>query len=322
MSIKNNCPCFSGKEYSVCCAPFHKGEIPENALLLMRSRYAAYALNLPEYIIATTHPASPQYQENKFAWKRSISRFAKHTTFENLEILDFKEKGNVASVTFTAYVSQEAGDVTFTEKSHFEKRGNRWLYRIGKLEKGRAPGLIKEGPLKLLPLSYYGDPILRRKADEISMMTAETRKLIDEMVETMDVSEGIGIAAPQIHHSIRLFVIRQPILKEDNKLELGEVKVFINPELSSYSLESWKAPEGCLSIPSIRAEVERPKEVVVEYTSIHGDRIKEQVSGWEARVIMHEYDHIQGVLFIDRLNAEEQSKLMPFLQDLEQRMSL
>lgn len=315
------CPCFSGKEYQVCCQLFHQGSPPENALLLMRSRYAAYALNLPEYIIATTHPASPQYMDNKFSWKRSISQFAKHSSFQNLEILDFKERDGLAVVTFTAYMAQEGKDVTFTERSYFEKKGGRWLYRVGQLAEGKAPHLIPKGPFRILPLTYYDNPLLRRKADEIPAMTKDIQKLIEEMVETMDACEGIGIAAPQVHQSIRLFVIHKPIMIEENKLELGEVKVFINPHLSAFSQESWKAPEACLSIPTIRSLVERPKEVTVEYTTLEGNRVKEALSGWEARVVMHEYDHIEGVLFIDRLDAEEQSKLMPVLQNLQRRCS-
>lgn len=319
-NLENRCLCFSGKDYDLCCKPFHQGAIPEQALALMRSRYSAYALNIPEYIIETTHPASPQYSDNKFWWKKNISQFAKSCSFQNLEILDFKEKDTLAVVTFTAYLSQDGHDATFTEKSYFEKNKNRWLYRGGQLVQGHAPNLITTGQFRLLPLAYYGDPILRKKADEIPHITPSIKKLIEEMIETMDACDGAGLAAPQIHHSIRLFVIRQPIQVDENKFESGEVKVFINPTLSLYSAESWKASEGCLSIPTIRSLVERPMEVTVEYTTIEGNRVQERVTGWEARVIMHEYDHIEGILFIDRLTPEEQAKLLPFLQKLEKRI--
>lgn len=317
---KNLCVCFSGKKYEECCKPFHQGKLPENALLLMRSRFSAYVLNIPEYIIETTHPASPQYSDNKFSWKKNISHFSEHSSFHNLEILDFKERESLAVVTFTAHISQEDEDATFTEKSYFEKRNHKWLYRGGQLAQGHAPNLITTGQFRLLPLAYYGDPILRKKADPIPDITSSVRKLVEEMIETMDACDGMGLAAPQIHHSIRLFVIRKPIQTDDNKFELGEVKVFINPSLSFHSTESWKAPEGCLSIPTISSLVERPKKVTVEYTSLEGKKVREEVSGWEAKVIMHEYDHIEGILFIDRLDSEEQLKLMPFLQNLEKRI--
>src|ERR1700733_13250155 len=118
--VTNPCPCGSHKEYEQCCGIFHKGGKPENALQLMRSRYSAFVLNLPDYIIATTHPASPQYSDNKFSWRRAISQFCQNSYFHNLEILDFKERNTIATVTFTVYLSQKGQDATFTEHSFFE----------------------------------------------------------------------------------------------------------------------------------------------------------------------------------------------------------
>jgi peptide deformylase len=286
----------------------------------MRSRYSAYVLNIPDYIIETTHPANPQYSENKFAWKRSISQFSRNSSFHKLEVLDFKEKNTLATVSFTAHISQDGHDATFTERSYFEKINDQWFYRGGQLVQGHAPNLVTTGQLRLLPLAYYGDPILRKVADPVNEITDDIRKLVEEMIETMDASDGVGLAAPQIHHSIKLFVIRTPVETEQDKFELGEVKVFINPKLSSPSEETWKAPEGCLSIPTIRSNVERPREITIEYTSIDGSIIKQRYSGWAARVIMHENDHINGILFIDRLDTDEQLKLAPFLQNLEKRI--
>jgi len=101
----------------------------------MRSRYTAYALDIPEYIIETTHPANPQYSEDKPSWKRSLSQFSKSSTFLKLEILDFQEQEALATVTFTASIQQGDRDCTFTEKSYFEKVQSRWLYREGFLQK-------------------------------------------------------------------------------------------------------------------------------------------------------------------------------------------
>lgn len=129
---ENMCPCCSMKKYKDCCQRFHNGsEFPKNALQLMRSRFSAYALNLPDYIIETTHPDNPHYQKNKNAWKRSISQFSKSTFFQNLEILNFNEDANFATVTFTAYILQGGKDATFTEKSYFNKSKDRWLYHSG-----------------------------------------------------------------------------------------------------------------------------------------------------------------------------------------------
>lgn len=282
----------------------------------MRSRYSAYVLNLADYIVATTHPASPNYSENKFAWKRSIAAFSKSSSFHKLEILDSREN----TVTFTAYLSQEDHDATFTERSYFEKIGNQWFYRYGQIEQGHVPNLVTTSQLRLLPLAYYGDPILTKKADPIAEITEDIKKLVQEMVETMDACDGIGLAAPQVHHSIRLFVIREPIETEQDRLEHGNVKVFINPTLSHPSSETWKESEGCLSIPTMRALVERPKEITVAYTTLEGKQLEERFSGWQARVILHEYDHIEGILFIDRLNEEDFQKLAPSLLSLKKRI--
>jgi len=285
----------------------------------MRSRYSAYALNISSYIVATTHPASPEYSENLFSWKRSISKFSTSTSFQKLEILDFKEKNTLATVTFTAYIHQEQ-DATFTEKSYFEKIGSKWLYRGGQLVEGHVPNLVTTGQLKLLPLAYYGDPILRKQAEPVQKITGDIKTLVEEMMETMEASGGIGLAAPQVHHSIRLFIARSLTETADGKFEKGPAQVFINPELLEPSEETWKETEGCLSIPTLRSIVERPKEVTVRYTSIDGTTVQKRFSGWSARVIQHENDHIDGILFFDHLSDEEKNKLAPLLEKIKKRI--
>lgn len=313
------CPCTSGKEYAACCKPLHEGRLAKDALELMRSRFSAYALDLADYIIATTHPASPHYSEDKFNWKRSVSRFSKNCSFQKLEVLEFKEKGSLATVTFTAHILEGNQDATFTEKSLFEKMGGKWFYRSGQLREGHAPNLATEGQLKILPLAYYGDAVLKKKGEPVLKITEEIRKLADEMIDTMDACDGVGLAAPQVHHSVRMFVIRTLSNTEENS-EMGEAKVLINPKIRQIGSETWEAEEGCLSIPGFRSIVKRAKEIEVEYTNLDGKVIKERASGWLARVILHENDHIDGVLFIDRLNLEEQKKLTPDLEKLKRRI--
>ncbi|WP_245397568.1 peptide deformylase [Candidatus Rhabdochlamydia oedothoracis] len=288
----------------------------------MRARYAAYALDLSSYIIKTTHPASPQYDDDHEKWAKEISHFSKTFQFNRLEVLSFKEKERVATVTFVAHMSQNDQDATFTERSYFEKIKDRWLYKNGQLCKGHVPSLMTTEPLKVLPLAYYDDPILRKKAEPITAITEDVKKLIEEMKETMDACNGIGLAAPQVHHSIRLFMIREPTNKEldKNKIKWGEVKVFINPKISSPSKKKWKKSEGCLSIPNIYADVERAQEITVEYMNIERKIITQRFFGWEARVILHENDHINGILFIDRLSQQEAEKLTPFLENLKKRI--
>ncbi len=314
------CPCRSGKPYEVCCQPFHSGKGPDTALQLMRSRFAAYALCMPDYIIHTTHPASPQFCHDTNEWAQKITEFSSLTEFKDLEILGSQESDSFATVTFVAHLFQDNKDVSFTERSYFEKVKGKWLYRNGQLSKGRAPNLITMKGLHLLPIAYYGDPILRKIGDPILTITDDVRKLVKEMIDTMDAFDGIGLAAPQVHHSIKLFIIRNPVEMGRGKVEFREVKVFINPKVSLPSAETWKESEGCLSIPTIHAEVERPREITVEYSDLNGNLIKEKVSGWEARVIMHENDHINGVLFIDHLDETARKDLEPSLQHLYNRV--
>lgn len=130
------CLCGSGQSYKACCQPYHMGLLlPENALKLMRSRYVAYALQISDYIIATTHPENPSYQDNLIAWKRSILEFSQSNRFERLEIVDFKEEGRYAEVTFIAHLFQNKRDNSFREKSDFEKVKGRWLYKLGHIQR-------------------------------------------------------------------------------------------------------------------------------------------------------------------------------------------
>lgn len=129
LSPSKPCPCTSGHPYATCCGPFHQGKLPNTALQLMRSRYAAYALGLPEYIIKTTHPANPDFRRDSATWAEEILAFCKQTEFRGLEILDVQEKGSTATVTFIAHLVQNHHDVSFTEKSLFERVDGRWLYR-------------------------------------------------------------------------------------------------------------------------------------------------------------------------------------------------
>lgn len=139
--LKNNasslCPCCSGMSYAACCQIFHEGTLPERAEQLMRARYSAYALNLPDYIMATTHPSNKQYSSDFLTWRKSLSEFSNNTLFEKLEI----HHCTYNTVTFTAHLKQHGVDATFTEKSRFEKSGLQWLYVSGELARGRKPYL-------------------------------------------------------------------------------------------------------------------------------------------------------------------------------------
>lgn len=314
------CPCGTQKPYQDCCQPLHEGQLPTNALELMRSRYSAYSLNLPDYIIKTTHPASPQYNENLQLWKREIIEFSQNTSFEKLEIIDFKEEGELALVAFTAYISHAGKDAAFTEASYFEKKGGKWLYLRGRTVAGSVPEIARQADWQFFPLAYYGDPVLTAPTEEITEITDEIKTLAQQMIAAMHSLGGIGLAAPQIKRSIKMFVAQPPIQNENGKFQPGPIEVFINPKLSMPSRETTEEEEGCLSIPTVRGKVRRPFEVTVEYTTLQRQTISRKVSGWEARVIMHENDHLEGTLFPDRLEKKERYALEPRLRQLKQRV--
>ena len=315
----SSCPCFSGQPYSSCCKPYHKGASAKTAKALMRARFAAYRLNLPEFIIATTHPGNSEYCDNLTTWAREISAFCEQTTFTGLDILHTEEAGLVSTVTFKACLLQGKEDISFSEKSFFEQIHGKWLYKGALVLDAKEPTLLTKKPLKILPLAYYGQEILRKKASFISSITPEIRMLIEGMIETMDATDGIGLAAPQVHHSVQLFIMRKPVMEGKN-LVFKQVEVFINPLILEFSEDLFREQEGCLSIPHIRHAVSRPKTIKVEYTTLEGERSTEVFSGWEAKIIQHEYDHLQGLFFIDRLEPKEQSKLSSALKKLETRL--
>lgn len=125
------CPCGSGKDYDHCCKALHDGGWADNALLLMRSRYCAYALGKADYIIRTTHPKNPHFKLNVEGWKQDILKSYGNTQFQKLDIVEFIDGDDVAYVTFVAHLKQNNRDGSFCEKSRFEKVDGHWLYLSG-----------------------------------------------------------------------------------------------------------------------------------------------------------------------------------------------
>ncbi len=153
----------------------------------------------------------------------------------------------------------------------------------------------------LLPIYAYGQPVLRKRADNIDQDYPELKELISNMWETMYHAEGIGLAAPQIGKSIRLFIIDTTLLDKEGEEPKGIKKVFINAEVVEEIGDEWTYEEGCLSIPEVRGDVERPEQVTLQYMDENFEEHTETFTGMNARVIQHEYDHIDGVLFIEHL---------------------
>lgn len=161
----------------------------------------------------------------------------------------------------------------------------------------------------ILPIVAYGNPVLKRVADEITSDYPNLSELIENMWETMYAAHGVGLAAPQIGLSIRLFVIDASLFVDEEEMDQEEIdtlkdlkKVFINPIIEKEQGELWSFNEGCLSIPDVREDVSRKEEIVVSYVDENFTPQQLKLKGLAARVVQHEYDHIQGVLFTDHLS--------------------
>jgi peptide deformylase len=175
----------------------------------------------------------------------------------------------------------------------------------------------------ILPIVAYGNPILRKPAAPITADYPGLKELIDDMWETMYASSGVGLAGPQVNKPIRLFVIDSAQIfanmEEDDERypdEPGIKKVFINAELIDLIGEEWVYNEGCLSIPKIREDIQRPELITLKYVDENFVPHTETFTGLTARVIQHEYDHIDGKLFIDYLESLIKKFLQGKLNDI------
>ena len=177
----------------------------------------------------------------------------------------------------------------------------------------------------ILPIVAYGDPVLKKEAEDIDENYPELNELIANMFDTMYNAKGVGLAAPQIGKSIRLFVVDGSPFAE---LEEGEEydpraegvenfkKVFINPIIEEESGEKWGFEEGCLSIPKIRENVYRKEKLMITYFDENWILHEEIYSGYAARIIQHEYDHLEGVLFTDHLSPLKRKLLSKRLSNI------
>ncbi len=173
----------------------------------------------------------------------------------------------------------------------------------------------------ILPIVAYGDPVLKREADDIDREYEGLDTLIDNMFETMYAAQGVGLAAPQIGKSIRLFIVdASPFGEDDEDPEAVKVadfkEVFINAEIVDSAGEAWVFREGCLSIPNIREDVKREPQIKIRYYNRNWELQEKEFDGYAARIIQHEYDHIDGVLFTDHLNPLKKRMLKRKLQEI------
>lgn len=160
-----------------------------------------------------------------------------------------------------------------------------------------------------LKVTAYGDTLIRRQSASIDEIDSEINELIDNMSSTMRFAKGVGLAAPQVGVSKMLFLIDWTELEEN-----GKIKAYINPEILAHQGEMVSEQEGCLSLPEVWAEVDRKESVKVRYTNLEGEIVEEELTGLPSRVFQHEFDHLLGILFIDRISREERLKLKDKLQ--------
>lgn len=167
----------------------------------------------------------------------------------------------------------------------------------------------------VLPIRIYGDPILREKAAPIEKIDDEIRRFAEDMIDTMRAGDGIGLAATQVGRLLRLLVIEGDAFDERD----ADARVFINPQILETSDTRAAYEEGCLSIPDIRADVERSESLRVRYLTPHGIEVTEDADGLFARVLQHEIDHLEGRLFTDHLGAARRNLLAKRLRELQRR---
>lgn len=170
-------------------------------------------------------------------------------------------------------------------------------------------------------LVYYGNPVLRQKCEPVQEVNKEILELINEMVRIMNSVNGIGLAACQVGVPLRLFICTVYGLDKEGYPLYGAPKVYINPIITILDATEWLDSEGCLSVPKIYEDVPRPTKIKVEALNEKGELFSEEREGWMARPILHENDHLNGVLFFDRALPHRKLALQAQLKKLKKKHS-
>ena len=175
----------------------------------------------------------------------------------------------------------------------------------------------------ILPVVAFGDPVLRKVGKDLTKDYPNLKELIENMRETMENAQGVGLAAPQIGKSIRLFIIDASPFSKDEDLDEKERdflanfnKVFINAKITNEEGDEWVFNEGCLSIPDIREDVFRKERITIEYLDQNFEKHTEVIDGIAARIVQHEYDHIEGVLFTDKISSLKKRLIKKKLENI------
>lgn len=169
----------------------------------------------------------------------------------------------------------------------------------------------------ILPIVAFGSGVLREKCKEITKDYPDLTQLIADMYESMYTASGVGLAAPQINKAIRIFIIDTTPFSEDEENDIVPLKqVFINPKMLEKKGEEWLFNEGCLSIPDIREDISRKAEIEIEFLDENFKKHSKKFDGLTARVIQHEYDHLEGILFTDKISPLRKKMLKGKLTDI------
>jgi peptide deformylase len=162
------------------------------------------------------------------------------------------------------------------------------------------------------PIVIYGDPVLREKAEPVGEVNQEIKDLVSDMVDTLKKAQGLGLAAPQIGVAKRIFIVDLSAIDIT-----GSLTVFINPEILDTGDEQSDYEEGCLSFPGLYQKIARPATVKVRATDVDGNQFELEADGMLARAVLHEYDHLEGILFIDRMSPLTRTMLKGRLRKLQ-----
>jgi peptide deformylase len=154
----------------------------------------------------------------------------------------------------------------------------------------------------VLSIYVYGSAILKKRALQVTEDYPGLQQLIADMKETLANAEGVGLAAPQVGHSIRLFIVDGALFKKNEAALATFQRVMVNPEITEYSTDTWSFNEGCLSVPDIHEDVVRPAKVRIRYLNEQFEVQEEYLSGIAARIVQHEFDHLEGNIFTERLS--------------------
>jgi len=169
----------------------------------------------------------------------------------------------------------------------------------------------------ILPVYAYGQPVLKKVAQEIDKDFEGLNDLLEDMWETMYHASGVGIAAPQIGQSLRLFLVDTVQAMEEGEEDQGIKKAFINAQVIEEDGDLWTYEEGCLSIPNVKGDVERSQKVKIKYQDENFNEFVEEYEGINARVILHEYDHIEGKLFTEKLKPLKKKMISRKLEQIK-----